>query len=258
MRIGEALKEFSANSVVLAEKQQRVYDAGVAEGRAQGGYTEGFDAGRQAEYDAFWDVLQNYGSRTNYRYAFEGWGAEYIRSKYKVIPTSGVYNMFYDNPNLKKVEAAYFDLSQVPYSGNAQTFSYFLGGCPKLEEIEDIGLVPNQSYTYFAAWDYALKKVACIRLNADTNVEFMLYGCTALEDVTIEGEIGKGGINLYQSKNLKHDSIVSFINALSNNTSGLAITFSAEAVNNAFEGGSTGSEWLDLLATKSNWTISLV
>ena len=46
MRIGEALKEISANNVTLAEKQQQVYDAGVA---------EGFDAGRQAEYDAFWE-----------------------------------------------------------------------------------------------------------------------------------------------------------------------------------------------------------
>ena len=81
MRIGEALKEISANNVSLAEKQQQVYDAGVAEGRAQGGYTEGFDAGRQAEYDAFWDTYQLNGTRTEYRSAFSYYGFFLVHSK---------------------------------------------------------------------------------------------------------------------------------------------------------------------------------
>ena len=223
-----------------------------------------FEKGKQAEYDAFWDGIQNYGNRTEYSSAFRYWGAEYVRPKYKVVPTTHVYNMFYGNSNLKKVEAKYFDLSQVEWGSNeTRSHAYLLATCRNLDEIEDIGLAPNRSYSYFAAWSTALKKVACIRLSADTAVNQMLYGLPNLDDVVIEGEIGKSGIDLWQSTKLKHDTIVNFIDVLSNNTSGLSITFSKTAVNKAFEtssgaaDGSTSTEWQALIATKPNWTISL-
>lgn len=63
---------------------------------------------------------------------------------------------------------------------------------------------------------------------------------------------------------LSKPSITSIINCLSTTTSGLTVTLSKTAVNNAFEtsegvaDGSTSQEWLNLVATKTNWTISLV
>ena len=42
----------------IAQNQQAVYDAGVAKGQGKGDYGEGYLAGKQAEYDRFWDTYQ--------------------------------------------------------------------------------------------------------------------------------------------------------------------------------------------------------
>ena len=78
-----------------------------------------------------------------------------------------------------------------------------------------------------------------------------------LEHIIFSGEIGKS-ISFAQSTLLDKESIQSIISCLSSNTSGMTLTLSKTAVNNAFENGSTGDEWLALVATKPNWTISLV
>ena len=62
-----------------------------------------------------WDVIQANGTRNAYQYAFIYWDTEYIKPKYKVVPTAGhCSQIFYSNKKLKKVEAEYFDFSQVP------------------------------------------------------------------------------------------------------------------------------------------------
>ena len=275
MMTEELARDVMDNFTRIAENEGRVFESGYEQGEEEG-YNNGFDdgyvdgyawgteegivegkkQGAKEEYDRFWDGFQNYGNRTDYTYGFMNWGSEYIRPKYKIVPKTSVYNMFYNLPNIRKVEAKYFDFSNVPYD---TSMSYQFASCTLLEEIEDIGLMPCSSLDYFGAWCYALKKVACIRLNADTGVEGLLYGCPELEDVTIEGVIGKSGINLYQNKKLNRSSITSFINALSNTISGLTITFSLTAVNNAF-GSTSAQEWLDLIQPKreAGWTIALV
>jgi hypothetical protein len=83
-------------------------------------------------------------------------------------------------------------------------------------------------------------------------------GCDSLKNIRFSGpNYITGSINIGASP-LTNESITSIVNALSPTESGKTATFSQTAVNNAFEGGSTGSEWLNLIATKSNWTISLV
>ena len=78
----------------IAENEQKVYDAGYAKGKAEGGssYEQGVADGKQAEYDAFWDKFQNYGNRRNYYYAFawqqvanEGWASDAYNPKYPII-----------------------------------------------------------------------------------------------------------------------------------------------------------------------------
>ena len=63
---------------------------------------------------------------------------------------------------------------------------------------------------------------------------------------------------------LDKESLTSIINCLSDSTSGLTVTLSLTAVNKAFEitngadNGSNSTEWLNLVNTRSNWTISLI
>jgi hypothetical protein len=59
------------------------------------------------------------------------------------------------------------------------------------------------------------------------------------------------------------ETIVSMINTLSQNATGMVATVGKKAVDKAFEtseganDGSENAEWLTLTATKTNWTISL-
>ena len=63
----------------IAENEQRVYEAG-----------------KTAQYDAFWDAYQKKGNRQNYASAFSyvGWGATTFKPKYSMQPTNAK-NMFY-------------------------------------------------------------------------------------------------------------------------------------------------------------------
>ena len=87
--------------------------------------------------------------------------------------------------------------------------------------------------------------------------------CKNLEHIIFDGVMAGTGLNMKWSTKLDKESITSVINALSTTTTGLTVTLSKTAVDNAFataEGaadGSTSAEWLALVATRSNWTIAL-
>ena len=86
----------------------------------------------------------------------------------------------------------------------------------------------------------------------------------SLKNVVFLGSIANGGLDLQWSTQLSKASITSLINALSETTSALSVTLSRTAVNAAFEtsagakDGVSSAEWATLIATKPNWTISLV
>ena len=258
MRIGEALKEISANNVALAEKQQQVYDAGVA---------EGFDAGRQAEYDAFWDAIQPRKGDVYYYSATFGqaWTTDIFKPKYDVTVGSAVFMFAYNQIGGDLVE--YFehlgkklDFSQCGNANNAFQISQFtrLGGiycstaswyntfasCTKLETIDEWGNYDENG-----------------TINGGLTGTFS--GCTALKNLTVKGVI-IGNIDLKWSVELSKASIMSVINHLSPTTTYVTLTLSKDAVQKAFEtveganDGTTSTEWLALIATKPGWTISLV
>lgn len=95
------------------------------------------------------------------------------------------------------------------------------------------------------------------------SLNFFLY-CGALEYVRLKANTLPLGVSFQHSENLTADSIKSIVEGLSDTATGQTLTLSKTAVNKAFEtseganDGSTSAEWLALIATKSNWTISLV
>ena len=50
-----------------------------------------FEAGKKAQYDAFWDRYQDYGDRRDYTMLFAGagWTPETFKPKYKIIAGNG-------------------------------------------------------------------------------------------------------------------------------------------------------------------------
>lgn len=225
---------------IVAENQQKVYEAG-----------------KKAEYDAFWDAIQNYGSRVYYQMGFAYWNCEYIRPKYKAVATdkSGLNQTFMYNNSLKKIEAEYFDFSQKPIATSHGYSNYYTFlSCVALEEIEDIGI--HETYSYYATFQNCKKlhTIAVLRVTENTLFNDAFLYCYNLVNLTIDGVIGQNYFNVKDSTKLSKASITSIINALSTTTSGLTVTLSQTAVNAAF----TTDEWNALVATKTNWTISLV
>ena len=95
-----------------------------------------------------------------------------------------------------------------------------------------------------------------------TDFANMFNNCSALRSIRFRGTISQNGINLQWSKSLDKDSITSLVEALSKSTSGLTVTLSKDAVDEAFStsgtAGSATTVWNNLRTSKSNWTISLV
>ncbi len=225
-----------------------------------------FDSGKQAEYDKFWDDYQQNGNRTNYEYGFSGrgWTDETFKPKYDITPTSDT-NMFCFCGVTDMIKA-------LDNAGVKLDLSRGVGGSYLLQNtlitrFPTIDASNRRAIDYFFLGNQNLEYVEKVILKSDGSQTFNNYSFMNnpnLKDIRFEGVIGKNGFNISSSPLLSKASIESIINALSTVTSGLTVTLSKTAVNNAFEtstglaNGSTSQEWLDLIATKSNWTISLV
>ena len=231
--------------ITIAENEQKVYESGKA-----------------TERSAFWDVFQDYGNRTDYNYAFTYWMSEYIHPKYKVIPTANaaLRQIFQYCKTLKKLEKDYFDFSKTPQNLNqtGATYGYYFtfNSCLSLEEIEDIGLIPQNAYTQTFAYDGSLHTIAKLGVAETTTFDRTFGSCKELQNITIDGTIGQSGFDIHWSKNLTAKSLKSIVDALSTTTSGLSITFptTAEANYNANPPEGAPQTWAELVATRSNWT----
>ena len=182
-----------------------------------------YDAGKKAEYDAFWDGFQDKGTRTQYPYAFYVWGADYFKPKYPIIFGTNV--------------------------SSQDTFSY--------SAITDVpvDIIFQEDFRFNSAfyWCTALHTIKKIIINESNAIDYYTFdGCRSLVNIRFEGTIGDS-IN-FASCPLSKESIESVFAALSSTASGKTLTLNKTAKEKAF----TDSEWAELIATKSNWTFSLV
>lgn len=216
-----------------------------------------FEAGKNVGQSDFWDIIQQNGARNHYAYAFARWDVEYVRPKYKVIITNvnGAASMF-DSCTMKKVETKYFDFSQkATGKSNNAGYYYTFANCANLEEIEDVGLIPQHNcYNTFSSCK-KLHTIAKLGVDANTKYENTFQYCYEIQSITIDGIIGQNRFDIHWSTKLSADSLKSIINALSTTTTGLTITLPTTAQSNYEEVYGSGS-WATLVATRSNWTIA--
>lgn len=253
--------------IQIAENEPMVYEAGKAEGIEQGieqgsqeGYTKGYEAGRKAEYDAFWDTYQDNGNRTEYAYAFggAGWNAEIFKPKYDIKPvgTSSSYMMLGRSTITNLVEQLDQCGVVLDFSGVTGYESYTFYN----SKIEKIGKVDLSNATHMMNTFSSSNRLHTIEdLHVSDRVNFItpFLGCISLIDLLVTGTIGQNGFDVSPCTKLSKASIESIIGCLSTTTSGLSVTLSKTAVTSAF-GSITSEEWLNLVATRSNWTISTI
>ncbi len=236
----------SEKLTAVAENQQEVYKAG-----------------QKSEYDRFWDEYQNKGERQNYIYAFggQGWSDETFAPKYDLTPTYASY-MFRES-KITSLKARLSELGLSMDFSECMAFVYPFSA----SQIKDIGIIDTRQCSnlqYFLNNTTHLTEVERVIVRDDGTQIFgneSFKGCENLEQIRFEGIIGTN-INFLWSP-LSKDSIESVMAALSDYVVVKTVIFKKSAVDTAFEtaeglaDGSTSDAWLELVATKENWTISL-
>lgn len=270
-------------------------EAGIEQGIAQGieqgkeiGYADGYnkctedmqddlqtkyDEGKQAEYDRFWDAYQENGERTDYRNAFIGyyWNKETLRPKYtcKVVGTGGsamFSHCYWRTPVTDPNDL--FDISNIPIDVTEATDCGSMFANAKVDNVRlifgDKITSLNTAFTKGGGGGIAGMHITLLvpNPNCDWTNAFAYHGVKELNllDGTV---IGTNGFNVQWAIGLSKANLISIINALSKDTSGLSATLSKYAVDKAFEtseganDGSASAEWEALIATKPNCTINL-
>lgn len=239
-------------------------EAGIEEGYKTGydhGTMEGIEEGRRAEWNDFWDSVQNYGKRTNYTYGFAGvsWTNRNFKPKYNMSPTSAV-GMFHSCACTDIVKA--LDESGVTLDfSKATNVVNLLTYCSSVS-FPDVDFSNLSSIASFCSNNSALKSLKIKISTKLTNANNAFQNCTALGDFDIDGEIKINGFNFSSCTKLNKASIESIVNAAST-TASITITLSSVAVKREFEtsaganDGNTSQAWKDLIATRPTVTFAL-
>lgn len=223
-----------------------------------------YEAGKTAEWNAFWDAFQLNGNRTAYDYAFYscgdsaangGWTDELFKPKYDIKPKGTCYSMFFRSniKDLTKIGCGVdIDFSQ------ATTFNaiFYSSGIVTLGVL-DLRNVTNISQAFqYCNYLKTIEKIILKDDGSQTISDTTFQWASELQEIRFEGAIGSN-INFQWQSKLSKASIENIIAHLSDTASGKTLTLKQIAVMSNI-GSPYEQEWLDLVATKPNWTISLV
>lgn len=257
----------------MAAQIEAVYEAGKSQGgtgedRYEEGYNAGIEQGKQTQKANFEQALISgmvtTGYVGDYLFAGKGWNNDTFYIKGTIRPKRANY-MFAmsgikgDLADMCEKRGTIIDLSNCTMCANlyANANAITRIGIIDISKATSCGnLVINCS---------ALVTIDKLISSATTKHEYYNFqNCGALKNLTVEGVIGKNDFNVQWCTKLTKASLTSIVNCLSADTSGLSVTLSLTAVKKAFEtssganDGNTSEEWLNLIATKTNWTIKLV
>jgi hypothetical protein len=196
-----------------------------------------YEAGISYHQKSFVNEYSQNGERTNWKSAFAGLGW-----------TNSLFEMFLSVGTIRPQIARYMfqssmidniSVSQVDFSDSTDMRDVFAGSSIVSLELK-IGESPLFNNTSFS-------------------------DCANLTELRVIGTLSVSGVNLQWSNLLSKESFVSVFNSLSTTTSGLSITFSKSAINNAFgidvDDETTypeGSEYYELRHSRDNWTINYI
>jgi hypothetical protein len=226
----------------------------------------GTDTGGKSYYDEFWDLYQENGNRKDYTNCFSGvgWNNNTFKPKYDIVAKIPIRMFAYSGIEGNLVQLLKdLGITMTVDIGQGRQGVWMLQGS-KITHFPDIIMGDAYSYADLLRDGSFLTDVRLLDIRSDRGFgNNCFYGCTALKNITFEGNIGQD-IYLQYSPSLSKASIESLINALWSGATGKTATLKKKAVDTEFEtaeglaDGSTSAEWTTLIATKSNWTISLV
>ena len=186
----------------------------------EGDASEAFEAGKKAEYDAFWDAFQQNGKRTSYAYGFTGigWTDENFKPKYDIRPTNAIY-VFRESmvKNMKQCLESCGVSLDLSSAKNCDRLFY---GMERLTILPKINISSAESCPYIFANCYALTTIEELRIGEKTTFasSTSFVKCNALTNLTMTGVLATNGLNLADCKKLSHESLMSVLNVLQDKT----------------------------------------
>lgn len=212
-----------------------------------GSYDEGVEAGRQAEYDAFWDGYQQNGNRTNYSYGFAGpgWNNDTFIPKYPIRVVGDASYMFsYCGLTEYDFVEKGIDLD---FSGATKLTYLFreCGGIVRVGAIDVTGC-KDVNRPFFGS---SIKTIDSFIVSEATIYDNTFANAFSLENITVNGTIGKS-ISFTDSKVLSNASVQSIIDHLKDLTGATAQTLTLHAT----VGGKL-TEAQKAAITAKNWTL---
>jgi hypothetical protein len=222
-------------------------------------YAEGYEAGKQAGYDSFWDAYQKNGKKTYYSYGFshDGWNDTTFFPKYDMTPTAAAY-MFW-NSTIGNLAQRLRECNVVLDTSNATGMNAFAAGSA-ITNLPALSFVSAVNPTTVFDWCYNLVEIEKIIIKDDGSTTFTSWfsQCSKLTTITFDGIIGQN-IN-FQWSPLSVDSMKSVITHLKN-YSGTAdagkktVKFTDDCWT-ALEADSVapdGNTWRDYVETTLGW-----
>ena len=222
-------------------------------------YNAGYEKGVKSEYDRFWDTLQYNGERTEYQFAFwnqyymsQGWTADTFKPKYSMSPINLQSAFRYWTTGEVDFGALFTDRGLEFDTSNCVSFLQTwqdANGIVRMPVI-DTSKATNISYAFAMRNLVTFDKFIPPKTKLHYGIKTAFNGCYALENIVVEGDILQD-INFSYSSKLTHDSLMSIINALVNNTEGTTLTCSLGTTNLA---KLTDAE--KAIATEKGWTLT--
>lgn len=228
-----------------------------------------FEAGKKAEYDAFWDSfwgnIAKYPQNPYLTHAFYGtqWNDKTFFPKYDIIANESIVDQLFSWCGISDLKGRLdecgvtLDLSKAIQAQQLFMYAYRVTHIPAID-------IPNAKHcNYMFNSATACTTIDRVTLGDQAILTRAFLNMPKLQNIEFAGSIGDN-LDISASPLLSKESIESLITTLSSTISALSVTLSLTAVNNAFEtsagaaDGSTSEKWATLIATKSNWTISLV
>lgn len=216
------------------------YDNGYNEGDTSGyenGYTDGeidgkeigIEEGKQAQYNLFWDTIQNKGGAVNYNSTFYCWQYDWSLFDKLYVPK---YDFIHaSNANGTFRECYVKDIFKDNY------FNYKTSATELM-------------YTFYYAT--RLENARTLYVREDTKYTSAFNGCGNLKEIRFEGTIGQNGLNFSSSTKLSYESLMSIIEHLKDYSgTGTTKTVTLGATNLA-----KLSDTEKAIATEKGWTLA--
>ena len=213
-----------------------------------------YEEGQENFYNAFWDSLQNYGERVDYRNTFFWWTKENFKPKYNFAPTDTrqMFSYFGTSGDAVSLIDMLNESGVTLDTTNTRNHkSMFLGG--KLTEIPNIDTRKSIDIDgLFSVCAYLKKAEITVAENTVPNYNSVFNGCSSLETLIIHGKVDKS-LDLSACTKLSKESIDNVFDALSTTSSGQTVKFSQTAANVY-----SAEQWETFKTAHSNWNFEFI